>query len=265
MVGFPTGFLFHKSMQRRAFSLTGLLVLGYHGSARGADAQPIVVEDRKYRGKSWNCLRLDLSKHPLRLFQSGEDGKPLRNFEALERNVAKQGRRVVVAMNAGMFEEDGSPVGWCVADGKLIKGPNTDQGEGNFFLKPNGIFVIQNGRALVRETGAAIGTLDKATLITQSGPLLVTAGRLHPAFRENSANLHIRNAVGVGTDGSVWLALSAEPVNFHESATLFRDELGCPDALFLDGVVSQLHVPGLGRKGGVAALGPLLAVTEAAG
>ncbi len=165
-------------------------------------------------------------------------------------------------MNAGMFEQDGSPVGWCVADGKTIKGPNQQEGHGNFFLKPNGVFAVQDEKALVRETEAAVKTLGKATLITQSGPLLVTAGQLHPAFRENSANRHIRNAVGVDADGLVWLAISAEPVNFHESATLFRDQLKCPDALFLDGVISQLHAPGLGHKGDAAALGPMLAVTE---
>ena len=166
-------------------------------------------------------------------------------------------------MNAGMFEADGSPVGWCVAGGKTIKGPNTKKGDGNFFLKPNGVFAVQDGEASVRETTSAMGTLDKATLVTQSGPQLVIDGQVHPAFREDSTNRHIRNGVGVGADGGVWLAISGEPVSFHESATLFRDELGCPNALFLDGVVSRLHAPGLGRNGGTTVLGPLLAVTEA--
>ena len=236
--------------------------MGGCGFGVGRDQPGFTILNRHCRGKRWFCLKLDLSRNSLRLFQLGDDGNPLRYFADLKRHVSKQGRRVVAAMNAGMFEQDGSPVGWCVADGKTIKGPNQQEGQGNFFLKPNGVFAVQDGKALVRETDAAAKTLGKATLITQSGPLLVTSGQLHPAFRENSANRHIRNAVGVDSDGLVWQAISAEPVNFHESATVFRDELGCPDALFLDGVISQLHAPGLGHKGGAAALGPLLAVTE---
>ena len=99
--------------------------------------------------------------------------------------------------------------------------------------------------------------------MTQSGPLLLIKGQVHPVFREKSSNRLIRNEVGAKGDGWVWVAISQEPLSFHENAMLFRDELCCPDALFLDGVVSRLHAPGLGRNGGEAALGPLLAVTEA--
>ena len=115
---------------------------------------------------------------------------------------------------------------------------------------------------MVRETDAAVKTLGAATLPTHSGPLLVNPGQRHPAFRESLANRHIRNAGGVDADGLISLAISADPVHCHESAPLFRDELGCPDALFLDGVSSQLHAPGLGHKGSAAALGLMLPVTE---
>ncbi len=197
------------------------------------------------------------------VFLSGEGG-PLRNFAALERHVASLGRRAVVAMNGGMFEADGSPVGWCVAEGKEIRKANLNNGEGNFFLKPNGIFAITNDNAMVVETAAAAGDpkLRQARLVTQSGPLLVTGGRIHAGFKEASLNRRIRNGVGVAADGKVWWGISEEEVSFHESATFFRDELGCPDALFLDGQVSRLHAPAQGRKAGVCLLGPLLAVTE---
>lgn len=248
-------------MLRKNFLLSvGLLGIGKF--ALGSALPETGWVARTHRGRRWTCYSIDPKRQTLGLFLSGADGLPLRTFPALERHLAKSGRRLVVGMNAGMFEVDGSPVGWCVVEGKTIRGPNTKAGEGNFFLKPNGVFAIQDGKALVRETTSAVGTLDKATLVTQSGPLLVIGGQVHPAFREGSANLNIRNAVGVRADGGGWLAISEEPVNFHECATLFRDELQCPDALFLDGVVSRLHAPGLGRNGGAAALGPLLAVTE---
>ena len=243
-----------------------LLATGVWGTCRSAfGVEPVRrgLEVRTHRGKQWTCYAVDLSLQSLGLFLSGDDGAPLRSFPALERHLAKLGRKPVLAMNAGMFEADGSPVGWCVVDGKTITGPNTGSGEGNFYLKPNGVFAMQDGKAMVRETTAAVDSLGNAGLVTQSGPMLVVSGVVHAAFKENSPNRLIRNAVGVRADGAVWLAISEEPVTFHENATLFRDELGCPDALFLDGVVSRLHAPMLGRNGGAAALGPLLAVTEA--
>jgi uncharacterized protein YigE (DUF2233 family) len=39
----------------------------------------------------------------------------------------------------------------------------------------------------------------------------------------------------------VVFAVSEAPVNFHGFARLFRDELGCRDALFLDGTISQFY------------------------
>ena len=248
-------------MLRRDFLLaTG--TWGIHGSTFGVDSAERGLEVQAHRGRRWTCYSVDPTRQSLDLFLYGDAGAPLRSFPALERHLAKQRRRLILAMNAGMFEADGAPVGWCVVNGKTITGPNTKAGEGNFYLKPNGVFAVQDGKAVVRETTAAVDTLGNASLVTQSGPMLVNSGVVHAAFKEGSPNRHIRNAVGVRADGMVWLAISEEPVSFHESATLFRDGLGCPNALFLDGVISRLHAPMLGRQGGAAALGPLLVVTE---
>ena len=55
---------------------------------------------------------------------------------------------------------------------------------------------------------------------------------------------------------------SEAPVNFHEFATMFRDVLRCPDALFLDGTISSLHAPKLNRSDFRMDLGPMIGVTE---
>lgn len=95
-------------------------------------------------------------------------------------------------------------------------------------------------------------------LATQSGPILVRKGEVHPQFREASPNLNLRNGVGVRSDGRVFLAISDGVVRFHDFATLFRDRLDCPDALYLDGLVSTLVAEGrdseehrVGRYSGV--------------
>lgn len=236
--------------------LLGLGVLSAGRKALGAAQAVGGLEARIHRGRRWTCYLIDPARQTLGLFWSGDDGFPLRTFAALERWLARQRRRLIVGMNAGMFEADGSPVGWCVVEGKTVRGPQLGGGEGNFYLKPNGVFAFHGGRALVAETASMAGKLKEAVFITQSGPLLVTAGKVHPAFNKDSVNRNIRNAVGVAADGRVWLAISEEPVSFHESATFFLEELNCPDALFLDGAISRLHAPGLGRNGGGGLLGP---------
>jgi uncharacterized protein YigE (DUF2233 family) len=54
-------------------------------------------------------------------------------------------------------------------------------------------------------------------------------------------------------------------VNFHGFARLFRDELGCRDALFLDGTISQFYLDDDGNGGGSYAGAPAFMVKPYAG
>ena len=165
-------------------------------------------------------------------------------------------------MNAGMFHPDFALVGLFVAEGRESSPLNTASGEGNFFLKPNGVFALTPQGPVIMETGTWARQAPPATLATQSGPMLVTAGRIHPGFNPASANRQYRNGVGVTGPDAVIFAISEEPVTFYEFAVLFRDTLKGPDALFLDGAVSSLCAPALARNDRRAELGPILAVTE---
>ena len=95
---------------------------------------------------------------------------------------------------------------------------------------------------------------------SQSGPMLVIDGALHPRFIPNSDSLNIRNGVGVTADGLLVAAISNRRVNFHRFARLFRDVLKTPNALFLDGTVSRLYAPGLKRQDLGFPMGPMLGV-----
>jgi uncharacterized protein YigE (DUF2233 family) len=55
-------------------------------------------------------------------------------------------------------------------------------------------------RADVIESRLRRGAPD-CRFATQSGPMLVIDGALHPRFREDSTSLNIRNGVGVSADG----------------------------------------------------------------
>jgi uncharacterized protein YigE (DUF2233 family) len=166
------------------------------------------------------------------------------------------------AMNAGMYDETGGPIGLYVEDGRERHAVNRRRGGGNFHLLPNGVFAV-DGEGRVRIVpSAAYDPASRPRWATQSGPMLVIDGALHPAIRPNGESLHVRNGVGVADEGTAWFVISDEPVSFGRLARLFRDVLGCRNALYLDGSVSSLWDRPAGRRDDRAALGPLVAVFE---
>ena len=98
----------------------------------------------------------------------------------------------------------------------------------------------------------------KADFATQSGPMLVIDGKIHPRIRPGMTSRKIRNGVGVRDARTVVLAISDDPVTFWEFARLFREGLGTPDALFLDGSISSLYVPALHRDDALFPMGPII-------
>lgn len=214
-----------------------------------------------HAGKKFTVCRVDLRKEKLHLFLKDDQGQPLKSFTTLDAWLQKKGEKLAFAMNAGMYHGDMSPVGLCIANGKQLAPVNLANGEGNFFLKPNGVFLVSDHGAKVIRSEEYPVLKEKVELATQSGPLLLRGGVVHPVFNPNSKNLLFRNGVGVPSPHEVIFAISEEIVSFHELATLFRDALKCPDALFLDGTVSSLFAPPLKRNDKKMDLGPMIGIT----
>ncbi|MBL9145698.1 MAG: phosphodiester glycosidase family protein [Verrucomicrobiaceae bacterium] len=232
------------------------IVLALCSTTQAVDFKAIV-----HAGKKFTVCRVDLRKEKLQLFLKDDQDQPLRSFATLDAWLQKKGEKLTLAMNAGMYHGDFSPVGLCVADRKQLAPVNLANGEGNFFLKPNGIFLISDQGAKVIKSEEYPTLKEKVELATQSGPLLLRNGVEHPAFNPESKNQLFRNGVGVASPHEVIFAISEEIVSFHELATLFRDVLKCPDALFLDGTVSSLYAPPLKRSDKKMDLGPMIGVT----
>lgn len=214
----------------------------------------------EFEAKSYTVAEVDLGAESLELFLKDDKGATFKRFSTLDQWLDARGRKLVFAMNAGMYHPDYSAVGVFVAEGKELAPVNLQSGAGNFFLKPNGVFAITGRGASIVES-SRYGELGNVRLATQSGPMLVLGGKLHPAFIRGSENKLHRNGVGVRGAKSVVFVISEAPVNFDEFARLFRDELKCPDALFLDGTVSSLHATALKRSDFHIDLGPLIGVT----
>lgn len=204
----------------------------------------------------------DPVKDELRLFWRDAQGEPFGGFDRLAKQVAGSGKTLAFAMNAGMYQPDLAPVGLYVEDGHQHHAANLRAGTGNFGLRPNGVFWIDGTRAGVTETSKFLSMGTRPRFATQSGPMLVMGGRIHPKIRPDGTSEKIRNGVGVCEDGRVRFVISDVPITFHNFATLFRDRLKCPDALYLDGSISALYAPNLSRNDGWRAMGPIVGVVE---
>ncbi len=223
-------------------------------TASGADAVSEACNAKSFEGRPYTVCAADLTHHDVRLHLKKPDGT------SYSRPDAVPAKDLMFAVNAGMFTPAYAPAGLFVENGQQVTALNTRNGGGNFHLSPNGVFWIKDGRAFVTSTAEYAKADPKPLWATQSGPMLVIEGQLHPKFDANGPSRYIRNGVGVASDGKVYFAISEEPVSFGAFARLFRDELQCPNALYLDGAVSQLFIPGANRFVGGVTLGPLFAV-----
>ncbi|WP_298913794.1 phosphodiester glycosidase family protein [uncultured Algimonas sp.] len=187
----------------------------------------------------------------------GEDGETLGRFDAV---AAQLDGPALMMMNGGMYHADRAPVGLYIEDGDTVTQLVTQAGPGNFGLLPNGVFWNDGERAHVTETLAFDATDAEPDFATQSGPMLVIDGALHPRFLPDSDSRKRRNGVGIAGERVVF-AISDAPVTFYHFGRLFRDALGADNALYLDGSISRIRAPELGRDEGGGMLGPVIALT----
>src|SRR5262245_2060832 len=216
-----------------------------------------------YDRNAYTICEVDLAKHTVRLYWKRPDGASYAYLSALPRALEHPEGKLLFATNAGMSDPALRPVGLYVEQGRELVHANTASGYGNFHMKPNGVFYIAGSKAAIAETAAFLKQRPHADVATQSGPMLVINGRLHPRFDRYSTSLKARNGVGVRADGRIIFAISQGEISFDAFARLFRDRLNCLNALYLDGgSASSLYMPSLNSLGNILSLGPMLAVFE---
>jgi uncharacterized protein YigE (DUF2233 family) len=227
--------------------------------APAAAAEPACGSET-FEAIRYTVCRFDPAAVDLRVFWADASGKPYGSFKALEADLARRGLRLDLAVNGGMYHPGLAAVGLLVESGRQRVAINNAWGFGNFFLHPNGVFWLKDGRAGVTETTRYRDEGIDADQATQSGPMLVIDGKIHPRFDPAYQSPKIRNGVGIDPDGRVVLALTEDPVNFHGFARFYRDHIGARNALFLDGSISSLHWPAEGRSDAGFPLGPIIGV-----
>lgn len=255
---------------RGGLLLAGMAVIAgwiaWANTNSGAPARPVPVSDCKpvtFQGKRFTeCIAVP-GKHRIGMRVTGANGIIYRGFASLANDVDE--RELAFAMNGGMYDTGSKPIGYYVENRERLYRLNTREASGNFYLKPNGVFFgeADGGWRVLASEDFAAQVSKRPEFGTQSGPMLLIGGKLHPQIAENGTSLKLRNGVGVDPQGRAHFVISDEPVSFGTLALLMRDHVHASEALFLDGTVSSLWHPASGRIDATYPLGPLIVVTRA--
>jgi len=216
------------------------------------------------KGNVFDTYVVDIKTANMKFYFKDSDGIRIASLQKLKQYIELNSNELVFATNGGMYTSEGSPLGLLIIDGQRISPLNLGDDKGNFYLKPNGVFAITHEKAFITNTQMFNKLTDLQSILfaTQSGPLLVMDGKIHPKFDMNSKNKHIRSGVGIISPRRVVFAISDNTVTFFDFATLFKDKFGCKDALYLDGVVSRMYLPELKRYDLDGGFASIIAVTK---
>ena len=229
-------------------------------SPTASACEPVMFEETPLT----HCIA-DPQQHRIRMVLGPTPAKPYRSLAALAADRPADTAPMAFAMNGGMFDANGAPIGYYVEKGERLQRLNRADGPGNFHMKPNGVFFGTGREWAVLSSDAFYDIVEKRpAFATQSGPMLVIDGALHDAFEDDGESKKIRNGVGVDAAGRAHFVISEAPLSFGKFARYFRDVAQTPNALFLDGTVSALWDPARNRMDARAPLGPLIVVEKLA-
>lgn len=200
-------------------------------------------------------------KQNLEFFWKNERGEHFKNAENLISWLKNKNKKLLFSTNGGMYKKDNSPQGLYIENTITKTEIDTSNGNGNFYLKPNGVFYLTTDKnPIICKTEDFVNN-GKIKFATQSGPMLVIDGEIHTALKKNSTNLNIRNGVGILPNNQIVFAISKKEINFYDFAEYFK-KLGCKNALYLDGFVSRTYLPEKNWKQIDGNFGVIIGVTE---
>ena len=206
--------------------------------AQGIEVSCITVKQATYV-----IVHIDLNAALIKTLWKSPEGVPYGSLGEAYRQI---GGDLLAVTNAGIFSAKHAPEGLHIEGGMTLSPMNLDKGDGNFYWKPNGIFYVTDDGAGIMESEKFASLNKQAAILeaTQSGPLLVIDGEVNPGLKPDSRSLYARNGVGVKSADDVYILISEDEVNLHDFASVFANQLSCRNALYLDGCVSQLYLPG---------------------
>ena len=227
-------------------------------------AQAVECANDVLNGATVTVCRVDLGREQMQLFWRDDSGQPYQHFAVLRDALAEKGQTLEFAVNGGMYKPDFSPVGLFVSDGRERSPLNRHRGAGNFSQQPNGVFLVDGHGARVLTTEEYAQEKPQPRLATQSGPMLVHQAGIttSPVMAPDSQSRRIRNGVCAPSPAEAVFVITASAVTFYEFAEYFLNRLRCAEALYLDGSISSLYAPQLGRADHWFNMGPIIGVVR---
>lgn len=218
-------------------------------------------QDKSYE-KDYVIYEVDPKQEAIEMYYYNEKSVPIRSLGNLKEFLAVRNKELIFAMNGGMFEPDNAPKGLYIENGQQLQALDTlVGGKGNFYLPPNGVFYLTEDNKADIVVTTAFKPHPSIKYATQSGPMLLVDRQINKVFTLGSTNLNIRNGVGIKPTGEVIFAMSKEKVNFYEFAKLFQD-MGCINALYLDGFVSRTYLLSKGWTQTDGDFGVIIAISQ---
>jgi uncharacterized protein YigE (DUF2233 family) len=206
-------------------------------TAEGVEVSCLTLKQAKYV-----AIRVDLNAARIKLRWRNPAGVP---YGSLDEVYRQAGGEMLALTNAGIYSANHAPEGLHIEGGTTLSPLNLNNGDGNFYWKPNGVFYVTDDAAGIVESEKFNSLNERGGVreATQSGPLLVINGEVNRDLKPDSRSLYVRNGIGVKSAGEVYILISEDEVSLHDFATVFAQQLHCRDALYLDGCVSQLYLP----------------------
>lgn len=229
------------------------------------EAHTITLSD----GIQFDVYLVDLEQSQIKMYRNTAGEEKLHTIEAVKSYVTAQSENLLFATNGGMYRPDLTPEGLYVESGHTFFPLNVEKRGRlafmNFYnIPPNGVFYLtdKNEAGVVpSKEYPALAKQRKIKYATQSGPMLFTDGQRNPYFKASSTSKFVRTGVGITQQGKVLFAISRTPLNFFNFSRIF-DFYGCQNALYLDGAISELYLPELGRNQTAQFYSSIIAVTS---
>jgi len=219
-----------------------LLILAIVNLQLSTSAQ--VEKSFMYNGFSFKSFSIPLTKTEIAKIDIVSNSSNLSTTKFFEVNSTKFTANFF-SCSASIENTLHEPLGLFISNGKEIQSLNLNEGEGNFFLKPNGI-ISCNKNAIEITSSENFQYTEGISWAIQSGPLLLDNGKMHKSFNVSSTNLNQRVGVGISvTDDipEVVFIIAIDKVNFYTFASVFKDKFGCKNALCLESGRSFARFP----------------------
>ena len=219
-----------------------------------------------YNGVMYDGIVVDLSKESIQMHWKTANNNPFKSLGSVKEQLQKNGSEISMLANGGMYLQNNIPQGLYIENGEMMRPIDTDTNKfGNFYMQPNGVFFVTAKGASILSTKEYLSQINNKNILfaTQSGPMLVSSGKINNHFKHKSSNYNIRSGVGKMQNGRiVFVISSSNKTNFHDFASIFKDVFGCNESLYLDGAISKMYLKELRPKDLAGDYGVIISVCQ---